>query len=147
MNRYLSYAIGHRGLKKKTTAGGSVPFLWMGCGRWCGTNIIPASQPAYQSKQSVEWTKKRNTGFMTNILFNLLGIHDGESHREGVVVESNCRQMGWDGLSWFGFRAKVVQGGVDCCRCWVLTGDIGTRLGSGRRTLGLSPFSRRSFVR
>lgn len=45
-----------------------------------------------------------------NILFELLGIHDGESLREGVVVENKCRLMGWDWLSCFGCRAEVVQG-------------------------------------
>lgn len=48
-------------------------------------SFLPATTD--HSEKSVGWTKKRNTGFMANILFELLGIHDGESHREGVVME------------------------------------------------------------
>lgn len=60
MNRYLSYAICHRGFEKRIAiVGGIVRFLWMVRGRWCGTNIFPASQPTDQSKQIVGWTKKK----------------------------------------------------------------------------------------
>lgn len=86
--------------------------------------------------------RKRST---ENILFGLLGIHDGESHREGVVRELTSVDR-WDGM---GCRASTVG-------LWIqersrmppvlgVSGEIGARLGGGRRTLGSSSFSRTGF--